>query len=161
MENGVALRKLIREKAGPASPGLLPYFARASAHFTILELAHKGSLKGSPEKFKDYVYPRQLDGVLDRERTRLEKRGTTIRAKIAEEHPPIPVLVTPPELALDDLPAPAAWVQAERAAQRPSAGRSSAILYQFGPTTRPRFPPPSLRTAGTRVSVSPVLLINS
>jgi len=111
VENGVTLRQLIRDKAGPASRALQPYFARASAHFTILELAHKGELKGEPKKFADYVYPRQLDGVLDLERARLEKRRDMLRTRIAEEHSPIEDLVIPPDLALE---APAANTKAER-----------------------------------------------
>ena len=37
-------------------PYILPYLARASAHFSMLKLAYNGSLENKPEQFARYVY---------------------------------------------------------------------------------------------------------
>lgn len=100
--NGVGLRKLIREQAGPVSSVLLPYLSKASAHFTILELAHVGKLVDGIDAFRDYVYPRELDEVLELERQRLENRRNALRAELAKQHGPIDYLVVPPHLTLGD-----------------------------------------------------------
>jgi len=98
---GIALRTLIREKAGPTSPALSEYLSRAAAHFTILELADAGALTERTEDFDQYVYPRQLDAVLNLERERLEARRDMLLSNLAERHAAAPALVIPPELALD------------------------------------------------------------
>jgi len=98
VENGIRLRTLIREKGGPAAPGLLTHLSKAGAHFTILELAHDGKLIEGTEQFSDYVYPRELDAVLELERQRLERRRDAIRADLAKHLDPIEELVIPPQL---------------------------------------------------------------
>jgi hypothetical protein len=97
---GIALRTLIREKAGPTSPALSKYLARAAAHFTILELADAGALTEPTDDFDQYVYPRQLDAVLGLERDRLEARRDQLLSDLAVRHAPAPALVIPPELEL-------------------------------------------------------------
>lgn len=100
--NGVTLRSLIREKAGPVSPVLVPYLSQASAHFTILELAHDGQLSDVTDDFIAYVYPRQLDRVLELECDRLVTRRDALRADLSARHPTAPDLVLPSDLALHE-----------------------------------------------------------
>lgn len=102
VENGLTLRGLIREKAGPVSPTLMPYLSRASAHFTILALAHARALTEKTEDFADYVYPRQLDGVLELECQRLVARRDALRGDLSKQHAPATDLIIPDELALDE-----------------------------------------------------------
>lgn len=99
--NGVQLRTLIREKAGPTAPALSDYLARAAAHFSILELADAGALAGQTGDFDLYVYPRQLDPVLKLERDRLETRRDALLSGLSERHAAAPPLEIPPNLALD------------------------------------------------------------
>jgi hypothetical protein len=106
VSTGVALRTLIRERAGPTGAALSPYLARAAAHFTILELANAGALGERTEDFSQYVYPRQLDAVLNLERDRLEARRDELLSNLSERHSAAPELVIPAELALDS-PKPA------------------------------------------------------
>jgi hypothetical protein len=102
VENGLTLRGLIREKAGPVSPILMPFLSRASAHFTILALAHARALTEKTEEFAAYVYPRQLDGVLDLECGRLVERRDTLRADLSRQHAAATDLIVPEELAMDE-----------------------------------------------------------
>lgn len=104
VENGLKLRRLIRENAGPVSAVLMPYLSRASAHFTILELAHARSLTEKTEEFAAYVYPRQLDGVLGLECCRLVERRDALRADLSKQHPAAADLDIPANLALDEPP---------------------------------------------------------
>ena len=101
VSTGVALRTLIRKKAGPTGPALSRYLSRAAAHFTILEMAEAGALTDQTRDFKAYVYPRQLDRVLELERDRLEARREELLSDLSQQHPPAPALVIPPELALE------------------------------------------------------------
>lgn len=100
--NGVKLRTLIRESAGPVSWVLMPYLSRASAHFTILELAHEGQLTEQTDDFVAYVYPRQLDKVLELECDRLVKRRDALRSGLSTRHAAAPDLTIPTEFALDE-----------------------------------------------------------
>lgn len=65
--NAEVLERFIADKAGILDPQLLPYLSRASAHFRILQLAHRGELGSDPSRFVAYVYPQQLEGVLELE----------------------------------------------------------------------------------------------
>lgn len=101
VDTGIQLRTLIRERAGPTGAALSPYLSRAAAHFTILELAELGALTERTDDFEHYVYPRQLDAVLNLERERLEARRDSLLSELATQHPAAPALIIPPELALD------------------------------------------------------------
>lgn len=99
--NGTELRRLMAEKgAGAVSPELIPYFSKASAHFRFLDLAFKDALDPDPSRYTAYVYPRQLDGVMDAELQRLLDRRETLRSKPAKPHPRMPDLVIPDDLRL-------------------------------------------------------------
>jgi hypothetical protein len=86
--------------AGSVDPVLIPYLSRAAAHFRILRLAYERALGNSSERFKQYVYPRQLDGVLQLEIQRLTARANDLRAKPDAPSGPITSLVIPEALRL-------------------------------------------------------------
>jgi hypothetical protein len=100
VQNGKRLRKLILDNAGAVAPALEPYLVATSTHFHMLYLAHSGSLDDKPERYKDYVYPRQLDRVLVLERNRQEARRELLRSKPDVAHPTIAGLVIPEDLKL-------------------------------------------------------------
>ncbi|TIN22891.1 hypothetical protein [Mesorhizobium sp.] len=100
VENGVMLRTLIRDKAGLVDPAMLPYLAKVSAHFSMLELAYKGKLEDDQKRFKQYVYPEKLDGVLDIEMKRLSDRIALLLTKSGKRHKAISPLMIPNKLQL-------------------------------------------------------------
>jgi hypothetical protein len=106
--NGTDLRTLIRDKAGAVDPAVLPYLARAATHFTILKLAKEGALENDPKRFERYVYPAQLDEVLNLDMARLKRRSQTLQSRPSERHGLLEALVIPPALAL------AAWADPPR-----------------------------------------------
>lgn len=100
IENGRALRTLVREKAALVDPKVQPYFAKAAAHFAILELASKGELENDPARFAQYVYPEKLDGVIDLEVRRLTGRIDYLLANSDRRNERIAPLKIPADLAL-------------------------------------------------------------
>lgn len=87
VDNGVVLRRLLMENGAAAvSPQLIPYFSKASTHFRFLELAYKGSLDEDPARFGDYVYPRELDGIMALELVRLQTRRELLRCAPYRPH---------------------------------------------------------------------------
>ena len=118
--NGIDLRAMMRERAGAVDPAVLPYLARAGTHFTMLILAKAGSLDGDPERYRHFVYPRQLDPVLRADMARLEARATLLRSALLVRHDPAPCLVVPDGLALDPWPSA---IPAPKAGATPDAVR--------------------------------------
>jgi hypothetical protein len=56
------LENLIIDKSGLVDQqNLRDLLAKAATHFHIISQAYKGRLKGEPERFADYVFPRELD----------------------------------------------------------------------------------------------------
>jgi hypothetical protein len=106
VENGQSLIGLIRDKAGAVDPALSPYLARAATHFTVLKLAKDGALENDPTRFERYVFPKQLDEVLELEVTRLTGRANELQSKPTKAHGPMASLVIPKGLALPDWPSP-------------------------------------------------------
>jgi hypothetical protein len=100
VQNGTELRNLIRDKAGLVDLQVLPYLAKVSAHFAMLELAHKGKLENDVERFKTYVYPETLDGVLDLEIKRLSDRIALLLTESECRHSPMAALKIPSGLRL-------------------------------------------------------------
>jgi hypothetical protein len=98
------LEKFIAEKAGLVDDKVLPYLARASAHFRILHLAHKGELGDDPTNFLRYVYPKSLDLVLQHEVDRLRRRCDALRANPGSRPGPMEPLMIERELALESWP---------------------------------------------------------
>jgi hypothetical protein len=104
----------------------MPYLSRASAHFTILELAHQGQLTEMTDDFVAYVYPRQLDKVLELECNRLVTRRDVLRTDLSARHPAAPELNIPAELALDESSASASHGPTEDAVSfGPATGKPS------------------------------------
>jgi hypothetical protein len=86
----------------------LSILARAATHFTILKLAKEGALENDPKRFEPYVYPAQLDEVLNLDMARLKRRSQTLQSRPSERHGLLEALVIPPALAL------AAWADPPR-----------------------------------------------
>jgi hypothetical protein len=53
-----------------------------------------------PARYSEYVYPRQLDGVLLAEQKRLLDRREALRSNPSKAHPPMPDLVISDDLKL-------------------------------------------------------------
>lgn len=98
--NGMALKALIRDKAGLVDPQVLPYLAMVSAHFSMLKLAHDGELENDPQRFAGYVYPEKLDGVLKLETDRLSRRMVFLQTQSDRRHRPLEPLRIPLDLRL-------------------------------------------------------------
>ena len=73
-QNAVKLRGFIEENVGMADARVMPYLARAAAHYRMLELAYDGALGSDPSPFKDFVFPVAIEKVLNRDVERLERR---------------------------------------------------------------------------------------
>lgn len=95
------LELMIRRNAGIVAAEVQPYLARASAHFRMIRLAHKGKLENDPARFAKYTYPRTLIAALDLEVSRLEARRTALRAQPGRFQGSIPALVIPEHLKLE------------------------------------------------------------
>jgi hypothetical protein len=88
-ESAGILESLITNNAGSMDKALTKYFSRASAHFRILQLAHKGELGTDPTRFVAYVYPRQLDRILEIAVERLNRRAADLRGNPSVSPSPI------------------------------------------------------------------------
>lgn len=99
--NGAELRTMIRKRAGEVDASISPYLARAGTHFTVLALARAAALGDDPERFRRFVYPRQLDPVLRLDMARLRARAALLRSSLLVQHPASPGLEIPAELALE------------------------------------------------------------
>ena len=100
------LLELIQDKSGLVSAVVQPYLWRAASHFRIIRLASEGKLDNDPARFARYVYPRQLDDVIDLEIDRIHRRIELLRQAPTKLHPPSPDLSIPPDLNLDEWLAP-------------------------------------------------------
>jgi hypothetical protein len=98
--NAEELRALITSKSGLVDEKILPYLSRASAHFRILNLAYKAELGTDSTRFADYVYPRELDGVIALEIRRLRNRMEVLRASPGVKSAPLELLAIPENLKL-------------------------------------------------------------
>jgi hypothetical protein len=99
-DNAEELRALIVAKSGLVDGLVLEYLSRASVHFRILQRAFKNELGEDPKLFNKYVYPRQLDGVLQLEIDRLKARADELRSSPGVRLAPAAPLVIPPDLKL-------------------------------------------------------------
>ena len=98
------LLKLIQEASGLTSSSVQPYLGRAASHFRMMMLAHKAKLDNDPGRYASYVYPRQLDKVLELETDRIHRRMEAIRRAPMQLHPPPPELIIPDHLKLTPWP---------------------------------------------------------
>ena len=55
-------------------PELQFLLAKAGAHFRIIRMAYNKKLIGETERFKDYVYPRELNTKINEKINKLEKQ---------------------------------------------------------------------------------------
>lgn len=95
------LLDLIQKESGLVSSAVQPYLWRAASHFRIMKLAADKKLDNDPSRYAHYVYPKQLDKVLDLEIGRIRDRIELIRSQPMVLHPPAPELAIPAELKLD------------------------------------------------------------
>ena len=51
------------------------------AHHRVIKAAYEGQLRGEFWRFKDYVYPRELDNLIDQEAERLQRDLTSLQKK--------------------------------------------------------------------------------
>ena len=69
------LEKLILDKSGLLDQGeIRDLLAKAATHFHIISLAFNGQLHGEPDRFNDYVFPRELDGKISEQINTLKER---------------------------------------------------------------------------------------
>jgi hypothetical protein len=127
-QNAAKLQKFIEERTGMVDEKVMPYLALAS-HFRILHLAYGGELGIDPTHFAHYVYPRQLDKVIQLEVDRLRRRCDFLRENPSAPPGPMPALQIPPELALDPLAAAqsSGWV----------AEHLKSLVWEESETLRP------------------------
>jgi hypothetical protein len=100
------LDELIRTKAGLVDDAVRRYLERASLHFRIISLAHEGALRHDAS-FPDhlYVYPRQLDEVMQRQVARLRERSALLRQNPNLPHSALaPLHLSEPHLQLTEWP---------------------------------------------------------
>jgi len=116
-----ALLKLIQEASGLTSSSVQPYLGRAASHFRMMMLAHKAKLDNDPQRYASYVYPRQLDEVLELETDRIHGRMETIRRAPMQLHPPAPELIIPEHLKLTPWPERSASVPAPQPGTGPAS----------------------------------------
>jgi hypothetical protein len=94
------LLSLIHDKAGLVGGEVQPYLYRAAAHFRMMLRSHEGKLDNDPTRYGAYVYPRQLDGIIELEIQRLMSRMTLLRQAPMKLHPPSAPLLIPADLQL-------------------------------------------------------------
>lgn len=99
---------LIQDKSGLLSEQLQPYLWRAASHFRIMLLAAGHKLDNDRDRYAHYVYPRQLDTIIELEIKRIRDRIALIRAEPLVLHEPAPALTIPEDLVLPDWPVSAA-----------------------------------------------------
>jgi hypothetical protein len=98
------LLDLIQEKSGLVSSAVQPYLWRAASHFRIMKLASEGKLDSDPARYAHYVYPRQLDKIIEMEINRIHGRIDLLRNDPMVQHPPADELRIPDNLKLSDWP---------------------------------------------------------
>jgi hypothetical protein len=98
------LLELIQERSGLVSSAVQPYLWRAASHFRIMKLASDGKLESDPARYAHYVYPQQLDEILELEIKRIHDRINLIRSDPMVLHPPAPELAVPDRLKLSGWP---------------------------------------------------------
>lgn len=104
--NGKELEKMIADHAGLVDEKVLPYLARASAHYRMLFLAYEGKLGSNPSSFERYIFPLAMPKVVALEVDRIKKRRDRLRERPAEQFFPMRPLRIPKNLELRDWPDP-------------------------------------------------------
>lgn len=69
------LEKLRMEHSGLVDDNELQVLlSKAGAHYRIIKLAYEGEIIGEPQRFMDYVYPRELNGKISAKIASMQKR---------------------------------------------------------------------------------------
>ena len=105
------LLKLIQEQSGLVSDEVQPYLWRAASHFRIMKLASENKLDNDPDRYAHYVYPRELDEIIQLEIDRIHGRINLIQTEPMVLHPPAAELAIPPRLKLSDWPVSSGGLQ--------------------------------------------------
>ncbi len=107
--NARVLREFIAERARMVNLKVQPYLSRVSAHYRMIELAYEGKLGDDAALFvQRYVFPVQIDEILNLEVARLEARLNLLRANPGKTPPPSTDLAIPERLNLRE------WVNPPR-----------------------------------------------
>lgn len=105
--NAKTLREFIAQHAGMVDESITPYLSLVSAHYRIIELAHAQKLGTDPAPFVlRYVFPAQIDKVLELEVARLQRRRDVLMKNPFAAPPTLEALSIPVELALKAWPNP-------------------------------------------------------
>lgn len=103
---GCILAKLITKNSGSVDPKIQPYLSRVLAHFKILHLAHENKLGSDKKPFLPYIYPKQLDAVIDLEINRLQNRINLLRQNPTIFHGELRILDLAEKHKLESWPDP-------------------------------------------------------
>ncbi len=95
MENVGGLESLILENKVSIDAKIVPYLARAAAHFRMIKLAYESKLGQESTDFRKYLYPRQINKVLELELARIQERQNALRSAPSDQPGPMPDLVIP------------------------------------------------------------------
>jgi hypothetical protein len=69
------IETIILEKSGLVDDsGLRELLGKAATHFSVIRLAYEGQLKSEPDRFANYIYPRDLEEKLNVQVDILKKR---------------------------------------------------------------------------------------
>lgn len=58
---------------------------KVTTHYTLIDLAAKGELKGDKERFKNFVFPEEIDAEIEQEMNRLYAKLAAIDEEILQE----------------------------------------------------------------------------
>ncbi len=61
-------------------PDLRKLLGKAGAHFRILKSAYRGDISGEVSRFEDYVYPRELNSIIDSAIEELKNKLENLRS---------------------------------------------------------------------------------
>jgi hypothetical protein len=76
---------ILTEGGWVEDPGLRKMLDKVTTHYTLIELAAKGELTGDEERFKNFVFPNEIDGEIEREMKRLNDRLSELDEEILQE----------------------------------------------------------------------------
>lgn len=78
-------RLILNEGGWVEDSALRKMLDKVSTHYTLIELAAKGELKGDEERFKNFVFPREIDSEIEKEMNRLNARLKELDEEILQE----------------------------------------------------------------------------
>ena len=93
--NAGKIEKLLMKNLNIVDESIQPYIARTLAHFRVIRLAHDGKPGDDSTSYKKYMYPYQVNKVIDLEIYRIRTRYDLLCAELTTRHPPISPLLIP------------------------------------------------------------------